>query len=92
MPKLSAMDIVRTQSIYSSALAEAIEQLLTDSSVQIEQVHHGDGIVSWAVNRRAVACSHGIRTGLEDTSIRLDGRIASGIGEILAAAAALLNW
>jgi uncharacterized protein (DUF849 family) len=73
------------------ALAEAIEQLLADSGVQIEQVHHGDGIASWAVNRRAVARGHGIRTGLEDTPVLPDGRIASGNGELVAAAAALLS-
>lgn len=72
------------------ARAEAIEQLLSDSGVQIEQVHHGDGIASWAVNRRAVARGHGIRTGLEDTPVLPDGRMASGNGELVAAAAALL--
>jgi hypothetical protein len=70
------------------ALAEAIEQLLADSGVRIEQVHYGDGIASWAVNRRAVARGHGIRTGLEDTPVLPDGRIASGNGELVAAALA----
>ena len=73
------------------AHAGAIEQLLADGGVQIEQVHHGDGIASWAVNRRAVARGHGIRTGLEDTPVLPDGRLASGNGELVAAAAALLR-
>lgn len=73
------------------ALAEAIEQALADGGVQIEQVHHGDGIASWAVNRRAVARGHSIRTGLEDTPVLPDGRIASGNGELVAAAVLLLQ-
>lgn len=73
------------------ALAEAIEQTLAEGGVKIEQVHHGDGIASWAVNRRAVARGHGIRTGLEDTPVLPDGRIASGNGELVAAALLLLK-
>ena len=49
------------------------------------------GIASWAVNRRAVARGHGIRTGLEDTPVLPDGRTAAGNGELVAAAAALLR-
>jgi len=73
------------------ALAAAIEQALVDSAVQLEQVHHGDGIASWAVNRRAVARGHGIRTGLEDTPVLPDGRLASGNGELIAAAVLLVK-
>ncbi len=73
------------------ALAAAIEQVLADGSVQIEQIHHGDGIASWAVNRRAVARGHSIRTGLEDTPVLPDGRTASGNGELVAAAVFLLE-
>jgi uncharacterized protein (DUF849 family) len=72
------------------AHAQAIEQALVDGGVTLEQVHHGDGIACWAVNRRAVARGHGIRTGLEDTPVLPDGRIASGNGELVAAAAELL--
>lgn len=71
--------------------AEAMEQALVDSGVGLEQVQHGDGIASWAVNRRAVARGHGIRTGLEDTPVLPDGRIASGNGELVVAAAALVR-
>ncbi|WP_220452294.1 3-keto-5-aminohexanoate cleavage protein [Calidithermus roseus] len=73
------------------ALAEAIEQVLADGGVRLEQVHHGDGIASWAVNRRAIARGHSIRTGLEDTPVLPDGRIASGNGELVAAAVLLLK-
>jgi uncharacterized protein (DUF849 family) len=72
------------------AHAEAMERALTDVGITLEQVHHGDGIASWAVNRRAVERGHGIRTGLEDTPVLPDGRVASGNGELVAAAAALL--
>jgi uncharacterized protein (DUF849 family) len=72
------------------AHAEAMERALTDAGITLEQVHHGDGIASWAVNRRAVERGHGIRTGLEDTPVLPDGRVASGNGELVAAAAALL--
>jgi uncharacterized protein (DUF849 family) len=72
------------------AHAEAIERVLADGDVPLEQVHHGDGIASWAVNRRAIARGHGIRTGLEDTAVLPDGRIASGNGELVSAAALLL--
>ena len=73
------------------AHAEAIECVLRESGVRIEQVHHGDGIASWAVNRRAVARGHGIRTGLEDTAVLPDGRPASGNGELVAAAVVLID-
>ena len=73
------------------AHAAAIEQVLHDGGVTIEQVHHGDGIASWAVNRRAVGRGHGIRTGLEDTPVLPDGSVASGNGALVAAAAELLG-
>lgn len=72
-------------------LAEAIERTLADADIQLEQVHHGDGIASWSVNRRAVAHGHGIRTGLEDTPVLPDGRTASGNAELVAAAMSLLK-
>jgi uncharacterized protein (DUF849 family) len=72
------------------AHAASIERLLADKGVELEQVHHGDGIASWAVNRRAAARGHGIRTGLEDTPVLPDGRLAAGNGELVRAAKALL--
>ena len=71
--------------------AEAIEGALAAGSVRLEQVHHGDGVASWAVNRRAARRGHGIRTGLEDTPVLPDGRLASGNAELVASAAALLQ-
>jgi uncharacterized protein (DUF849 family) len=75
----------------ATAHAAAMEAALADAGVRLEQVHHGDGIASWAVNRRAATRGHGIRTGLEDTPVLPDGRLAAGNGELVAAAAALLS-
>ena len=68
-----------------------MEQALADGGITLEQVHHGDGIASWAVNRRGAARGHGIRTGLEDTPVLPDGRQAAGNGELVAAAEELLR-
>lgn len=73
------------------AHAETIERALAEGDVRLEQVHHGDGIASWAVNRRAAARGHGIRTGLEDTAVLPDGRVASGNGDLVAAASSLIR-
>jgi uncharacterized protein (DUF849 family) len=72
------------------AHAAAMEHALADGGAVLEQVHHGDGIASWAVNRRAAERGHGVRTGLEDTPVLPDGRIAPGNGALVAAAAALV--
>jgi uncharacterized protein (DUF849 family) len=74
----------------ATADAEAIEHVLVQGGVRLERVHHGDGVASWAVNRRAMTRGHGIRTGLEDTPVLPSGRIASGNGELVAAAAAMV--
>lgn len=71
--------------------AAAIEGVLADAGVRLEQVHHGDGIASWAVNRRGAERGHGIRTGLEDAPVLPDGTLASGNAELVRAAAALLK-
>lgn len=66
--------------------AEAIEHELSMAGICLEQVHHGDGIASWAVNQRAITRGHGIRTGLEDTPVLPSGRSAKDNGELVAAA------
>jgi uncharacterized protein (DUF849 family) len=73
------------------AHAAAIERELALGGIRLEQVHHGDGIASWAVNRRAADRGHGIRTGLEDTSVLPDGRMATDNGQLVAAALSLLQ-
>ena len=73
------------------AHAEAIENLVTAAGIELEQVHHGDGIASWSVNRRAIPLGHGIRTGLEDTPVLPDGGQARDNVECVAAAVAMLG-
>jgi uncharacterized protein (DUF849 family) len=65
--------------------------VLAQPGLRLEQVHHGDGLASWAVNRRALERGHGIRTGLEDTSVLPDGRPPLGNAELVAAAAKLID-
>lgn len=71
------------------AHAEAIESALATAGITLEQVHHGDGVASWVVNRRAIDRGHGIRTGLEDTPVLPDGRVAKDNGELVEAAVVL---
>ncbi|KXF76525.1 aldolase [Paramesorhizobium deserti] len=70
--------------------AETMERIIVEAGIRLEQVHHGEGVASWAVNRRAVTRGHGIRTGLEDTPVLPDGRQARDNAELIAAAAAII--
>ena len=70
--------------------ADAIERALADARIMLEQIHHGDGIASWAVNERALARGHEIRTGLEDTTVLPNGRLAADNAELVRAAAELI--
>jgi uncharacterized protein (DUF849 family) len=72
------------------AQAAAIEEILTRAGIGLPQVHHGDQLASWAVNERAVARGHGIRTGLEDTVVLPDGSPPEGNGDLVRAAAQIL--
>jgi uncharacterized protein (DUF849 family) len=71
--------------------AAAMEGVLTDAGVFLEQVHHGDGLASWAVNARAVARGHGIRTGLEDTTVLPDGQPPAGNADLVRIAVAMMR-
>jgi hypothetical protein len=73
------------------AHAAAIEGMLVDAGIRLEQVHHGDGLASWAVNRRALSRGHGIRTGLEDTTVLPDGHPAPDNASLVRAAAAMIS-
>jgi uncharacterized protein (DUF849 family) len=66
--------------------AAIMEKLVLDAGITLEQVHHGDGVASWSVNRRAIPRGHGIRTGLEDTPVLPDGREAAGNAELVSTA------
>lgn len=73
------------------AHAAAIEQALSDAGITLEQVHHGDDVATWHVMERAVSRGHGIRVGLEDTTVLPDGRRPAGNAELVRAAAAMLG-
>ena len=72
------------------AHAVAMEEVLVGADVSLEQVHHGDGVASWAVTERALGRGHGIRTGLEDTTVLPDGRPAADNATLVRAAAAMM--
>jgi uncharacterized protein (DUF849 family) len=73
------------------AHAAAIEEVLDRARIGLEQVHHGDGVASWAVAARALRRGHGIRTGLEDTTVLPDGRPAADNAALVGAAAAMMT-
>ena len=73
----------------AAAHAAAMEEAVTGAGIALEQVHHGDGIASWAVNERALGRGHGIRTGLEDTTVLPDGSVAPGNAALVRTAAVL---
>jgi uncharacterized protein (DUF849 family) len=72
------------------AHAAAMEEVLARAEIPLDQVHHGDGIASWAVSERALTRGHGIRTGLEDTTVLPDGRLAHDNAELVRAAVAMM--
>jgi len=73
------------------AHAAAIEAVLSHASISLEQVHHGDLIASWTVSERGARRGHGIRTGLEDTTVLPDGTLAQDNAELVRAAVQLLS-
>lgn len=71
------------------AHAAAMEEVLAGAGIELEQVHHGEGVASWSVSARALERGHGIRTGLEDTTVLPDGRPAAGNAALVSAALAM---
>jgi uncharacterized protein (DUF849 family) len=72
------------------AHAAAIEDVLAAAQIRLDQMHHGEGIASWAVSRRAVVRGHGIRAGLEDVTVLPDGRPPADNAALVRAAVAML--
>jgi uncharacterized protein (DUF849 family) len=70
--------------------AARMEAVIADAGIELEQVHHGDLVASWAVSERGASRGHGIRTGLEDTTVLPDGTRARDNAELVRAAARLL--
>ena len=71
------------------AHAAAMEEVVVAAGITLEQVHHGEGLACWAVNERGLARGHGIRTGLEDTTVLPDGSLARDNAALVRAAVAL---
>jgi uncharacterized protein (DUF849 family) len=71
--------------------AARMEEIVLSAGITLEQVHHGDGIACWAVNRRALVRGYGIRTGLEDVTMLPDGRFARDNADLVAAAARMIR-
>lgn len=72
------------------ARAAAMEEVVVNAEITLEQVHHGDLIASWAVSERGARRGHAIRTGLEDTTVMSDGRPATDNAELVREAKRLL--
>ena len=73
------------------AHAAAMEQVLADGGIGLEQVHHGDDVATWHVMERGVSRGHGIRVGLEDTTVLPDGSRPAGNADLVRAAATMLG-
>jgi uncharacterized protein (DUF849 family) len=72
------------------AHAAAMERILSGAGITLPQMHHGDGLASWAVNRRGLARGHDIRTGIEDTGQLPDGTDADDNADLVRAAVDLV--
>jgi uncharacterized protein (DUF849 family) len=73
------------------AHAARIEHIVTEAGITLEQVHHGDGIASWSANLRGYERGHGVRTGLEDTTVLPDGSLAPDNAACVRAAVRLMR-
>jgi len=71
--------------------AAVMEETVVSAGITLDQVHHGYGVASWAINRRALDRGHGIRTGLEDVTVLPDGSPAQDNVDIVMAAVALVR-
>lgn len=69
--------------------ARAIDDALRSAGILLAQVHHGDGIATWAVIRDAVSRGRWIRIGLEDTLVLEDGTPARDNAQLVEAARAI---
>jgi uncharacterized protein (DUF849 family) len=72
-----------------SAAAAAAE--LAGLGITARQVRHGYGAATWDVLRAAIADEQDIRIGLEDTTVLPGGAVAAGNGDLVEAAARLLD-
>ncbi len=71
--------------------AAEMEEIVLAAGITLEQVHHGEGIACWAVNRRALERGHGVRTGLEDVTVLPEGTPARDNAQLVDAAVKLIR-
>ena len=71
--------------------AGEMEDILLAGAIGLEQVHHGYGVACWAVNQRAIARGHGIRTGFEDVTVLPDGQEAESNAQLVEAAVSMIE-
>lgn len=71
--------------------AARMEEIVIAAGIALDQVHHGYGVACWAVNQRALARGHGIRTGLEDVTVLPDGSVARDNADLVRAAVAMIR-
>ena len=71
--------------------AGEMEDILLAGAIELEQVHHGYGVACWAVNQRAIARGHAIRTGLEDVTVLPDGQVAESNAQLVQTAVSMLE-
>lgn len=62
--------------------ANQISTFLNEHNHSLEQVHHGEGINTWAVIDNALTHNYGVRIGLEDTLVLRNGVKATGNGDL----------
>ncbi|RLQ92727.1 3-keto-5-aminohexanoate cleavage protein [Planomicrobium sp. Y74] len=62
--------------------ANQVSAFIAEHNHSVEQVHHGEGINTWAVIDNALAKNYGVRIGLEDTWVLRSGIRASGNAEL----------
>jgi uncharacterized protein (DUF849 family) len=68
------------------ARAVEISEVLVAAGVSVPQLHHGEGLTTWAVIDAAAERGHDVRVGLEDTTVLPDGTPARDNAELLAEA------
>lgn len=77
----------------AAAVATAAETAaeLDRLGITARQVRHGYDLATWDVLRASLADGQDIRIGLEDTGVLPDGKAATGNGDLVAAAARLVD-
>lgn len=74
----------------ASGHAATIEWVVAAAGIGLSQMHHGEGRASWAVNKRALARGHDIRTGIEDVVELPDGSRADDNAALVKAAVSMV--